>query len=359
MNLNEAMGIEILRLRTAAMFRPKIVANTIGVKELTRAVYKMASTEHRPIEDIKGDWIATNIHSKKFTLVEAMTNSIADPGPRMNPNTVARILASVADNGQTAPIVVDLNKRRAGRILSLDYTPRAIVVDGREKFAAANMRGDDRILAWVGDGVLDYVRASTRLPDNELYEKIHDEFKLVWMQDSKDVLAEALPVIEQIFPLEEYFVFSYGDRRYKQQFHVRPDKDLDFVGKPRQIHHDYGTVSHVRGTIGSYIADFKDMAACGCGGVVAKSSSVHANCLSFASDSGSGTMELSEALKVYNSSEGAKRSKIRAVSPPGWEKSVEHMKDDHPEIDNPWALAWWMRDQGYHPHHPPGSDKKK
>jgi len=48
MNLNEAMGIETLRLRTAAMFRPKIVANTIGVKELTRAVYKMASTEHRP-----------------------------------------------------------------------------------------------------------------------------------------------------------------------------------------------------------------------------------------------------------------------------------------------------------------------
>jgi len=33
-----------------------------------------------------------------------------------------------------------------------------------------------------------------------------------------------------------------------------------------------------------------------------------------------------------------------AVSPPGWKKTVEKMKD-HPEIDNPWALAWWESQQ--------------
>ena len=31
----------------------------------------------------------------------------------------------------------------------------------------------------------------------------------------------------------------------------------------------------------------------------------------------------------------------KAVSPPGWKKTVEKMKD-HPEIDNPFALAWSM-----------------
>lgn len=41
-----------------------------------------------------------------------------------------------------------------------------------------------------------------------------------------------------------------------------------------------------------------------------------------------------------------------AVAPPGWEKTVEKMKDN-PEIENPFALAWWMKEKGYKP-----SDKK-
>jgi hypothetical protein len=44
-----------------------------------------------------------------------------------------------------------------------------------------------------------------------------------------------------------------------------------------------------------------------------------------------------------------------AVSPPGWDKTVEHMKD-HPEIDNPWALAWYMKNKGDTPHY--ASDPK-
>lgn len=35
-----------------------------------------------------------------------------------------------------------------------------------------------------------------------------------------------------------------------------------------------------------------------------------------------------------------------AVAPEGWEDTVKKMKK-HPEIDNPWALAWWMKDQGH------------
>jgi len=42
--------------------------------------------------------------------------------------------------------------------------------------------------------------------------------------------------------------------------------------------------------------------------------------------------------------------KVEAVAPPGWEDTVKKMKDHHGEIDNPWALAWWMQDQGYTPH---------
>ena len=41
-------------------------------------------------------------------------------------------------------------------------------------------------------------------------------------------------------------------------------------------------------------------------------------------------------------------------APAGWELSVVKMKS-HPEIDNPYALANWMADQGYHP----GGSKKE
>ncbi len=39
----------------------------------------------------------------------------------------------------------------------------------------------------------------------------------------------------------------------------------------------------------------------------------------------------------------------QAKAPPGWKKTVEHMKDE-PDIDNPFALAWYMKNKGDKPH---------
>lgn len=38
-----------------------------------------------------------------------------------------------------------------------------------------------------------------------------------------------------------------------------------------------------------------------------------------------------------------------AVAPPGWEGPVKEMKKDK-DIDNPWALAWYMKNKGDTPH---------
>lgn len=38
------------------------------------------------------------------------------------------------------------------------------------------------------------------------------------------------------------------------------------------------------------------------------------------------------------------------VSPPGWKGTVKAMKK-HKDIDNPWALSYWMRNKGYKPHY--------
>ena len=59
-----------------------------------------------------------------------------------------------------------------------------------------------------------------------------------------------------------------------------------------------------------------------------------------------------KALADMNNEIEAKRfdsSKIEAKAPAGWEGTVKHMKK-HSEITNPWALAYWMKDQGYESH---------
>ena len=57
-------------------------------------------------------------------------------------------------------------------------------------------------------------------------------------------------------------------------------------------------------------------------------------------------MKLSEFHKYLGTRE-------MEVAPPGWEPSVKSMKK-HPEIKNPYPLAWWMAGQGFKP----GGSKK-
>jgi hypothetical protein len=41
--------------------------------------------------------------------------------------------------------------------------------------------------------------------------------------------------------------------------------------------------------------------------------------------------------------------KVSEVAPPGWEGTVKAMKK-HKEIDNPWALSWYMKNKGAKSH---------
>lgn len=56
-----------------------------------------------------------------------------------------------------------------------------------------------------------------------------------------------------------------------------------------------------------------------------------------------------EMKDEYNEEELAALYK-QGVAPEGWGNSINRMKKHHPNIDNPWALSWWMKDKGYKPH---------
>jgi hypothetical protein len=51
-----------------------------------------------------------------------------------------------------------------------------------------------------------------------------------------------------------------------------------------------------------------------------------------------------------------KESELAEVSPPGFSGTTKAMKDRHPEIDNPYALAWSMYKKGAKPHKKPEAD---
>lgn len=42
------------------------------------------------------------------------------------------------------------------------------------------------------------------------------------------------------------------------------------------------------------------------------------------------------------------RTALAEVTPPGYEHVVKGLKKN-PDVDNPWAVAWWMKGQGIHP----------
>jgi len=51
----------------------------------------------------------------------------------------------------------------------------------------------------------------------------------------------------------------------------------------------------------------------------------------------------------------AMKETVNEAAPEGWEKTVKAMKK-HKEIDNPWALAHWMKNKGYQQHKKKGKE---
>lgn len=65
--------------------------------------------------------------------------------------------------------------------------------------------------------------------------------------------------------------------------------------------------------------------------------------------------------KVTGAKEGVKETEdeLDEVAPPGFKGTAKAMKR-HKDIDNPFALAWWQKNQGYKSHKTrTGKDKKE
>ncbi len=58
---------------------------------------------------------------------------------------------------------------------------------------------------------------------------------------------------------------------------------------------------------------------------------------------------VSKIARRFLAEQTQEEGEVVAVAPPGWEGPIKHMKKDD-EVDNPWALAWYMKNKGDTPH---------
>jgi len=60
---------------------------------------------------------------------------------------------------------------------------------------------------------------------------------------------------------------------------------------------------------------------------------------------------------MFTPAEDEEDENMEEMAAPGWEGSVKKMKK-HKDITNPWALSWFMKKQGAHPHYTKSGKKK-
>lgn len=51
--------------------------------------------------------------------------------------------------------------------------------------------------------------------------------------------------------------------------------------------------------------------------------------------------------------------RLDEVAPPGMEGTVLAMKQKHPEIENPWRLAWYLKNKGAKSHYTKSGKHKR
>lgn len=66
-------------------------------------------------------------------------------------------------------------------------------------------------------------------------------------------------------------------------------------------------------------------------------------------EAGSPAQQAAIAINMKKHHKKPKSEEVDEVSPPGWGGTVKAMKK-HKDIDNPWALAWSMKNKGYKSH---------
>jgi hypothetical protein len=116
--------------------------------QVAKRVFQLAASGGFPYTgQTYKDWARKWLTSDTYRLMEIDINAAASPHLPKNPERVAFRLLCSTDS--IDPIVVDLNKQKTGKS-HLGYLPKIVVLDGKHRKQGEMLKGQTRILAWVG-----------------------------------------------------------------------------------------------------------------------------------------------------------------------------------------------------------------
>jgi hypothetical protein len=238
-NLQESMMLK--EMRDSRRVLPFAAKEKKSAQDLAKRVFARAEESGRPItRQTEKDWAKEWLQSKDFVLLDISIDAVASPiRAPIDTSKVQESMRASADNME--PVIVDVNKNRLGMISKGHYYPQVIVVDGQHRYQGAMLQGRERIKAWVGieaAAMIGLLHADHQLGSSELHQllqkKLNDEYPSV--SEPGSVLYQPRPYIKEVYPLEDYFVFSHDEKQFKQSYKCNmADRSVDLVGKPKAV----------------------------------------------------------------------------------------------------------------------------
>ncbi len=137
------------------------------------------------------------------------------------------LMAAVENVAIGKPIVIEKNRHRYGVVEATGYCPSAIVVSGGNLRSKMLQQGVIHAMAFVEPGSMDLAE-DAKVSFKELLSDIQSSLHRRLYGKESYSAGHILASIEAVFPLDNCFVFEWGNKRFRQAYSVNP-KDRKVV----------------------------------------------------------------------------------------------------------------------------------
>jgi hypothetical protein len=135
-----------------------------------------------------------------------------------------RELESTGDNiNPIKAIVIDANTKRLGSVRNIGFTPAGVIVAGASLRKRMMEHGYVHAFAFV-DREVSEIRCDDEISSNELMEKLRQAIQDRIMGPMANMYApgQQQPYILEVYPFENYFIYSYKTDKYRQAYVLDP-----------------------------------------------------------------------------------------------------------------------------------------
>lgn len=186
--------------------------------------------------------------SERFLLLEVPLHALA---VIQRPDAQKVEIAAASINNTTndftfssSELIADVNVRKIGQS-GAGYYPKVIIVSGEHIHAAAKKVGMERIRCLIGIKAakkLNLIHADHQIGSSELSALINEQLskKFPAKKNKSGMVASPMPWIRDVFPLENYFVYSMDGELFKMTYTIDMDKrEVTLTGKPQRVVEKY------------------------------------------------------------------------------------------------------------------------